>query len=161
MSPSEDMRVGEIEVRPHEHVVLASGLEVSLSSREFDILRMLAEHPGWVFSADQLCGDPEDGAYSPESVSVLVSRVRHKLGEAGVSDAIDTVRGFGYRLHGSRATDDDSPEAEGVIRELRDACWQLQQTVFEVEHSGTTEQKQAATELLEQARRDLYASLAE
>ena len=161
MSTSGDIHVGELEIRPHEHVALVQGQEVPLSSREFEIVMMLAEHPGWVFSANQLCGDTEEADYSPESVSVLVSRLRHKLAAAGAQDVIETVRGIGYRLHVSRASTDESAPAPPASRELRDAAWQLQDAVFEVEHSGTPEQKLAAAEILEQARRALFASLAE
>ena len=161
MQISGDILAGELEVRPHEHIVLVNGQEVPLSSREFEILLMLAQHPGWVFSANQLSGDPEDGEYSPESVSVLVSRLRHKLAEAGASEVIETVRGFGYRLSSSKTPGEGIPETHGVNRELRDAAWQLQEAVFEVEHSGTPEQQQEAVDVLEQARRDLFSSLAE
>jgi DNA-binding winged helix-turn-helix (wHTH) protein len=161
VSESANIVVGELEVRPHEHLVLARGKEVPLSSREFEILTRLAEHPGWVFSSDQLAGDPDEGDYSPESVSVLISRLRHKLSAAGASDVIDTVRGFGYRLHSSKPSTDDVPESGGASRALRDACWQLQEAVIEVEHFGTPEQHRTAIEVLDQARRDLFASLAE
>jgi len=153
--------VGDLEVRPREHTVLVNGSDVPLSSREFDIVRMLAEHPGWVFSASQLSGDSEEGDYSPESVSVLVSRLRHKLAAEGAPDVVETVRGVGYRLHPARAPGVESPESAGVSRELRDAFWQLQEAVIEVEHSGSVEQQRAVVELLERARRAAFASLAE
>jgi DNA-binding winged helix-turn-helix (wHTH) protein len=152
---------GELEVRPLEHVVMVHGSEIPLSSREFDIVMMLAEHPGWVFSASQLSGDLDEGDYSPESVSVLVSRIRHKLGAAGALDVVDTVRGVGYRLHSSKAPYGESNEATGVTRALRDASWQLQEAVIEVEHSGSPEQQRAVVDVLEQTRRAVYSSLAE
>ena len=156
-----DIRVGDLEVRAHEHAVLVHGHGVPLSSREFEIVRMLAEHPGWVFSADQLSGDSEEGDYSPESVSVLVSRIRHKFAVAGAPDAVDTVRGVGYRLHSARAPYGESSEAADVSRELRDASWQLQEAVIEVEHSGNPEQQRAAADVLEHSRRGIFAILAE
>ena len=84
---------------------------------EFDIVMTLAEHPGWVFSADQLAGDPDQGDYSPESVSVLVSRARHKLNSAGCARVIETVRGLGYRLRPLEPTE-ESAAAEQTRREL-------------------------------------------
>jgi DNA-binding winged helix-turn-helix (wHTH) protein len=161
MSAAGAICVGDVEVRAHEHAVLVHGDEVPLSSREFAIVRTLAEHPGWVFSATQLSGDPEEGEYSPESVSVLVSRLRHKLAEAGAPDVVETVRGVGYRLHGARVPFEESSEAVAASRELRDAAWRLQEAVIEVEHSGNLEQQQAAAGLLERARRGIFASLAE
>lgn len=153
--------VGDMEVRSHEHAVLVHGNDVPLSSREFGIVRMLAEHPGWVFSASQLSDDADGGAYSPESVSVLVSRVRHKLAAQGAQDAVETVRGVGYRLRAAKAPHVAAPESDGVSRELRDAFWLLQEAVIEVEHSGSAEQQHAVVELLEGARRATFASLAE
>ncbi len=122
---------------------------------------MLAEHAGWVFSADQLSGDPGVGDYSPESVSVLVSRLRHKLAEAGALDVVETVRGVGYRLRSSTESDDVPSATAGVNHELRDAGWRLQEAVFEAERCGTSEQLDNVAELLERARRAVYASLAE
>lgn len=63
--PSDNISVGELEVRQHEHSVLVRGQPLALSSKEFDIVMMLAEHPGWVFSADQLAGYAEEGGCSP------------------------------------------------------------------------------------------------
>lgn len=160
MSPSQDMRVGDLEVRPHEHEVLVHGQEIALTSREFEIVSMLAEHPGWVFSATQLSDDPDAGDFSPESVSVLVSRLRQKLAAAGASDLIETVRGFGYRIRPFDASTGTVASA-GVSRELRDAAWQLQEAVIEVEHSGSAEQQHAVAELLEQTRKSVFSNLAE
>ena len=161
MTPTDNISVGQLEVCSHEHVVLASGHQVPLSSKEFDIFKMLAEHPGWVFSADQLAGDPDESGCSPESVSVLVYRLRQKLAEAGVSDVVETVRGLGYRLRSPGTEAEDSSPAAETRRELRDACWQLQEAVIEVEHSGSLEQQREVADVLEQARRAAYASLAE
>jgi len=161
VAASEDICVGGIEVRPRERVVLVNGREVLLSTREFEIVMMLAEHAGWVFSANQLAGDPGVGDYSPESVSVLVSRLRHKLAEAGALDVVETVRGVGYRLRSSRESEGVPPATGSVNRELRDAGWRLQEAVFEAERCATSEQLDKVADVLEQARRAIYASLAE
>lgn len=161
MASDVEICVGEIEIRPHEHVVRAHGQEVPLTSREFDIVMMLAEHPGWVFSASQLAGESGDSDYSPESVSVLVSRLRQKLALAGATDVVETVRGIGYRLHPSAAPCGEPSAAATVRRELRDASWQLHEAVIEVEHQGSLEQQLEATDTLVRARHAIYASLAE
>lgn len=161
MSADENMCVGDLELRPREHVVLIDGTDVPLSSREFDIMRLLVEHPGWVYSAGQLSAAAEQGDYSPESVSVLVSRLRHKLTKAGAASVIETVRGAGYRLHSARVPCDDDATEPGVNRELRDALWMLQEAVMEAEHTGTADQQHHATQALEDARRSIFARLAE
>lgn len=155
------MCVGDLEVRSREHVVLVRGSEVPLSSREFEIVRALAEHPGWVFSPSQLAAESDETDYSPESVSVLVSRIRHKLTEAGADDVVETVRGVGYRMHSLAAHGDLPSEAARANRELRDAMWLLQEAAIEVEHAGSAEQQRAAAEALEHARRSIFGSLAE
>jgi DNA-binding winged helix-turn-helix (wHTH) protein len=151
------MFVGNLEIRPPERAVLVHGHDVPLTSAEFDIVMMLAEHPGWVYSPEQLSSDADDGLVSPESVSVLVSRLRHRLAEAGAPDVVETVRGFGYRLHSQAHTGDDEPPADRVTCELRDAAWRLQEAVIEVEHSGTPEQKCAVTAELETVRVAIHA----
>lgn len=161
VSPSDDISVGDLEIRPHERLVLADGRPVPLSSKEFDIVTTLAEHPGWVFSATQLAEDAEERACSPESVSVLVHRLRLKLAEAGVPDVVETVRGLGYRLCSSNAGREGSPPVTESRRELRDACWELQEAVIEVDRLGGAAQQRAVAEVLEQARRATYSSLAE
>jgi len=158
---SQVISIGDIEIRPREHVVLVSGHEVPLTSREFEIVLALAEHPGWVFSASQLAGDSEDGEYSPESVSVLVSRLRQKLATLGSTDLVETVRGFGYRLHAPSDSAEESTAAAGARRELRDALWRLQEAVIEVEHAGSPEQQAIVCEILGSSRRAIHASLAE
>ncbi len=160
MALSGDICVGDLELRPHERALLVRGAGVGLTSREFDIVMMLAAHPGWVFSADQLSSDPEEGDRSRESVSVHVSRLRHKLAEAGAPDAIETVRGFGYRMRGALPSEEDEGRAQ-ASRGMRDALWQLTEAVFEVEYSGNEAQQAAAQEVLESARRSLFASLAD
>ncbi len=141
--------------------MLVHGSQVELTYREFEILNRLAEHPGWVFSADQLSSVSEQGDYSPESVSVHVSRLRHKLAVAGAPDVVETVRGFGYRLRSALAdADDPFPHNDGAGRSLRDALWQLSEAVLEVDHAGRGEQVSAAVDALEHARRTIYAILA-
>ena len=161
MAAPNDIFVGELQIRPHEHAVVAHGQELQLTSREFDIIMMLAEHPGWVFSANQLAGESEEGEYSPESVSVLVSRLRQKLSAVGVTDVVETVRGIGYRLHSAVEVSDEAPATASIRRDLRDAAWQLQEAIIEVEHTGTSEQQLEAIEVLSKARRSIFAGLAE
>ncbi len=162
MPSGDEIAVCGVVIRPHEHVVDVQGREISLTSREFEIVMKLAEHPGWVWSVEQLSTDDEGGDYSSESVSVLVSRLRRKLARAGALDVIETVRGSGYRL--CMASNDDAespPRTPGSARSLRDAFWHLQEAALDVEHSGTEQQRRAAIEALEHARRAIYAALAE
>lgn len=71
--------------------------ELDLTRREFDLLALLASHPGRAFSRDFLLehvwGFDYDGA--DRTVDSHVAQVRRKLGDAGAS--IATVWGVGYR----------------------------------------------------------------
>jgi len=97
---------------------------------------------------------------SPESVSVLVSRLRHRLAEAGLPDVVETVRGFGYRFRPSLHSD-AHPLADKPTCDLRDAAWLLQEALIEVEHSGSADQKTAVAETIDATRRAIRAKLAE
>lgn len=161
MPASDDITAGAVVVHPHEHRAIVHGRELDLTCREFEIIRRLVEHPGWVFSAEQLSAEEAEADYSPESVSVLVSRLRRKLAGAGVSDAIETVRGFGYRLRVPGGEQVEGAGTDSDARALvRDALWHLQEAALEVEHAGTDAQRRAAAEALDAARRIISDALA-
>jgi DNA-binding response OmpR family regulator len=81
--------------------------EVELSAREFALAETLLRHPGQVLSREQLLSHVWGYDFDPGSniVDVYVGYLRRKLG----TDAIETVRGMGYRLHaeGSRPSHPD------------------------------------------------------
>ena len=90
-----------LRVEPATRRVFLDGEEVALTQREFDLLAYLAEHPGRVFSRDQLMdavwGEP---FYTDTStVTVHVRRLRAKLGDDTAEPRfIETVWGVGYRF---------------------------------------------------------------
>jgi two-component system phosphate regulon response regulator PhoB len=65
---------------------------------EFKLLRMLMERRGRVQTRDRLLNDVwgYDSLIDTRTVDTHVRRLRIKLGKA--ADAIENVRGFGYRL---------------------------------------------------------------
>jgi len=160
MEPLYSICIGDLDIRPHEHSVRVHGQEVPLTFREYSIVTTLAGHPGWAYSVDQLSEDLEEGDYSPESVSVLVSRIRKKLTAAGAPEVIETVRGIGYRLHASSGGCDIEPTPTvGVDSELKDALWQLQEAVIEARRMGGTAQQRETIDVLNRARRTIHESL--
>lgn len=88
---------GDIEADTSTLGVERAGQPISLTPREFAILRYLLAHPGQVVSAEQLLEHVWDANADPftSSVRVLMSRLRRKLGQPPV---IETVIGAGYRL---------------------------------------------------------------
>ena len=80
--------------------VTASGGEVELREREFALLRLFVDHPGRVFSRDDLerrLYGPDDGPAS-NTVEVFVHHLRRKLDAIDARARIRTVRGKGYLL---------------------------------------------------------------
>jgi DNA-binding response OmpR family regulator len=90
--------IGAITVDPVRHHVEVNGKAVRLTTAEFKLLQMLMTKPGRLLSREMLL----TGAWGYETlintrtVDTHIRRLRHKLGKA--ADAIETVRGFGYRL---------------------------------------------------------------
>jgi two-component system response regulator QseB len=70
------------------------GMSVTLSGRESDLLRLLAESPARVFSRDEIVAKVFPDAVADTLVDTYVHYLRRKLGPTVVT----TVRGAGYRL---------------------------------------------------------------
>jgi two-component system phosphate regulon response regulator PhoB len=83
---------------PDRHEVLVEGESIDLTATEFRILEYMAQHPGRVFSRDQIvdAARGKDYPVTDRSVDVHIVSLRKKLGPAG--RYIDTVRGVGYRF---------------------------------------------------------------
>ena len=92
------IKLHELVVHPGRNEVLVDGAQVELTYTEFQILKLLATRPGWVFTRNQIMdavrGD--DYAVTERAVDVQIVGLRKKLGERG--RYIETVRGVGYRF---------------------------------------------------------------
>ena len=99
-APQDDktLRSGNIELNIGEHRVIANGIDVQLTLKEFELLRLFMENPGHVFSRESILSRiwGEDFIGESRTVDVHIGTLRAKLGEAG--DSIETVRGVGYRM---------------------------------------------------------------
>ena len=75
-----------------------NGVTLDLTYKEFELLRYLNEHPGQVFSREQLLSEVWGYDYfgGTRTVDVHIRRLRAKLGEH--EGLIGTVRNVGYRL---------------------------------------------------------------
>jgi len=85
-------------MNPDEHSVLVNGESVTLTLKEYELLRTFLTHPGLVFSRDQLLSRIWGVDYYGETrtVDVHIRTLRQKLGDWG--RYVETVRGVGYRL---------------------------------------------------------------
>ena len=93
-------RVGVVTLDPARHRVHADGVEVVLTSTEFELLGHLMRRPGRVFTREELLASVWGYAAhaGTRTVDVHVAQVRGKLAEASplARDLIRTVRGVGY-----------------------------------------------------------------
>jgi DNA-binding response OmpR family regulator len=100
------IRAGKLEVDLERHEVRHEQAKVQLRPKEFDLLTLLARHPGRVFQRSELL-DLVWGYDFPgytRTVDVHVQQLREKLAAAGVTEpSIETVWGVGYRLELARS----------------------------------------------------------
>ena len=92
------LRHGDISVDRTRHQVAVKGKPVELTATEFKLLATLIERRGRIQSRDVLLNDvwSYEAAIDTRTVDTHVRRLREKLGKA--ADAIETIRGFGYRI---------------------------------------------------------------
>lgn len=83
-----------------KRTVQRDGHSISLQPREFQILEELVREGGKVVTRTMLLERVWDYHFDPMTniVDTHVSRLRSKLNEDGLPDAIETVRGVGYRM---------------------------------------------------------------
>lgn len=95
---AEALQHGKLRIDPLRHRCYVDGDEVSLTAKEFSLLRNLMTRPGRVMTRDQLLDAVwgSDIAVTTRTIDTHLKRLREKLGSA--SDLIETVRGVGYRF---------------------------------------------------------------
>ncbi len=94
------VRIGDIEMDRAAHRVRRHGHDIHLGPTEFKLLDHLLQHPGRVFSREQLLDAVwgSDVYVEARTVDVHVGRLRKALNIEGVRDPIRTVRSAGYAL---------------------------------------------------------------
>ncbi len=94
------IKIGDIEIDRTTHSVSRAGSEIHLGPTEFRLLEYFAQHPGRVFSREQLL----DGVWGSDvyvearTVDVHIGRLRKALMSQGGDNPIRTVRSAGYSL---------------------------------------------------------------
>ena len=95
------LRNGDLEILPVKRLVRVRGETIDFTAREFDLLLHFAQHPGHVFSRNQLLdavwGYSHDGY--EHTVTTHINRLRGKLeADPMRPELILTVRGAGYKM---------------------------------------------------------------
>jgi DNA-binding response OmpR family regulator len=97
---SELLKVGDLHMDVLHRRVARAGKPIALSPRELDVLQVLMQEPGRVFSRTELCERvwQRDHEYDTRTVEIFITRLRKKV-DAGFPHAlIHTLRSVGYTL---------------------------------------------------------------
>lgn len=110
------LQVADIELDTAKHRVTRAGLEISLTSKEFTLLRYFMSFPDRVISQEELLDHVWDENADPftNTVRVTVGTLRRKLTVKNLESPIETVIGSGYRIVSAEETDpsNDAPSSE-------------------------------------------------
>ena len=96
----DSLTYGDITMDLTTHRVSRNDEPVDLGPIEFRLLRFMMEHPGRVFSREQLLDSVwgHDTYIEPRTVDVHIRRLRKAMNLPGTTDLIRTVRSAGYAL---------------------------------------------------------------
>ena len=110
------IRTGEVVVDDATYTAKVRGRPLDLTFKEFELLKYLAQHPGRVFSRQQLLQEVWGYDYfgGTRTVDVHVRRLRAKLGPENET-LIGTVRNVGYRFV-LPAKDKGADTSAGAVR---------------------------------------------
>ena len=94
------LEVADLHMDVHKRRVSRAGRPVSLSPREFDLLQVLMQEPGRVFSRTELCERvwQRNHQYDTRTVEIFVTRLRKKVDSGFAAPLIQTVRSVGYSI---------------------------------------------------------------
>jgi len=94
------IRVGDLEIDTERRQVRRGNRSIDLTAREFDLLKLLAQHAGRPLSRESIVqrvwGYDFEGETDP--VKVYINFLRRKLNAGGEVDLIYSIRSFGYAL---------------------------------------------------------------
>ncbi len=92
------IKIKNMVIDPARYEVRVDDEKISLTATEFNILKLLTKHIGWVFTRSQIIDAVKGSDYpvTDRSVDVQIVGLRKKMKSAG--DYIETVRGVGYRF---------------------------------------------------------------
>jgi two-component system alkaline phosphatase synthesis response regulator PhoP len=99
---AEELAFGSLRVDLVRYEVFLAGDKLALTPKEYELLKFFLTNPGKAFSRDTLLDKVWGYEYAGDgrTVDVHVRHLRLKLAaDPVVAEAIETVRGVGYRLH--------------------------------------------------------------
>lgn len=93
--------IGEIRIDSGKYTVYAGGVKLDLTPKEFELLKILAQHPGRVLTRDYLLESIWGYDYigDTRTVDVHIRHIRQKLeSNEQLPKYIETIRGIGYKF---------------------------------------------------------------
>ena len=93
-----DINIFGVEIKQRSREVYIKKTLIETTYTEFQILQLLASHPGWVFTRYQIIDKIRGDNYpvTDRSIDFQIVGLRKKMGESGA--LIQTIRGVGYRF---------------------------------------------------------------
>jgi DNA-binding response OmpR family regulator len=94
------LNVADLHMDVQHRRVARAGQHIALSPREFDVLQVLMQEPGRVFSRTELCERvwQRDHEYDTRTVEIFITRLRKKVDSSFTPPLIHTLRAVGYTI---------------------------------------------------------------
>jgi len=94
------LKVADLHMDVQRRRVVRGGETIALSPREFDVLQVLMQEPGRVFSRTELCERvwQREHEYDTRTVEIFIMRLRKKIDSAFACPLIHTLRSVGYTI---------------------------------------------------------------
>lgn len=95
---SEKVKINKITFDFNKMIISFGGKKIPFSKKEYQIIKYLIHNRGHILEKDQILDNVwiHSDEKDPNIVNVYINRIRNKIKEAGASDFIENVRGFGY-----------------------------------------------------------------
>ncbi|MBV9492335.1 MAG: response regulator transcription factor [Verrucomicrobia bacterium] len=98
--PANLLKFADLQMNVLQRQVTRAGSRIALSPREFDVLQVLMQEPGRVFSRTELCERVwhREHEYDTRTVEIFIARLRKKVDSGFDTPLIRTVRAVGYAV---------------------------------------------------------------
>jgi DNA-binding response OmpR family regulator len=94
------LTVADLQMEVRRRKVRRAGEEIALSPREFELLQVMMQEPGRIFSRTELCERvwQRDYEYDTRTVEIFIGRLRKKIDSGTRAPLVHTVRSVGYSI---------------------------------------------------------------
>ena len=98
---SSNLNFNKLTIIQNKNIVKKNGRVINLTSKEYEVVLLLAKHAGWVYSREQIYESiwQESSDSCVHAVENMISRIRKKIeDDPSHPQYIITVPGFGYKF---------------------------------------------------------------